>query len=218
METEVIMRRELFGGQIAQRSKSKFFSATDLVRAANKWRAINDEAFFDFSAWLKTKSTLKFISELEKEFGEVIIKSRGKGKSTWIHPLLFIDLALAISPKLKIEVYKWLYDHLLEFRNNSGDSYKMMCGALYVRHGNKRTFPDLIKKLARKIQEICGVKDWQAATEEQLEKRNEIHKEITLLAEVLNSPDTAIRIALKRTEKTFVSHTPPNDYSKAYAW
>lgn len=199
METEVIMQRELFGGQIAQRSKTKFFSATDLVRAANQWRAVNKKPSFDFSAWLKTKSTLEFIEELEKEFGKTIIRSRGKGSSTWVHPLLFIDLALAISPKLKIEVYQWLYDHLIEFRNNSGDSYKLMCGALYVRHGNKRTFPKHIKRLAVIIQERCGVKDWQQATEEQLKQRDQIHKDIAWLADVMNSNRQAVRLALSRS-------------------
>jgi hypothetical protein len=32
---------------------------------------------------------------------------------------------------LKIEVYSWLFDKLIKYRNNSGDSYKKMAGALF---------------------------------------------------------------------------------------
>ena len=124
MKTEVIMRRELFGMEVRQKSKSEFFSATDLVRAGNHWRAVNNKPFFNLTAWLKTKSTSEFIAELEKEYGSAI----SKGSKTWVHPFLFIDLALAISPKLKIEAYTWLYDQLLSNRNDSGDSYKKCVG------------------------------------------------------------------------------------------
>ena len=41
MVTEVIMKRELFGHEISQKSKSEFFSATDLSKAGNEWRRSN---------------------------------------------------------------------------------------------------------------------------------------------------------------------------------
>lgn len=204
------MKRELFGAQISQRSKSEFFSATDLVKAGNQWRRKNDKPDFNFSMWMKNKQTQEFMSEIEKKHGKSIIKSRGKGSHTWFHPLLFIDLALAISPQLKIEVYEWLFDHLIRYRNNSGDSYKAMCGALYVRHGNKQTFPDLIKGLALRIQKYCGVRDWQTATEEQLAKRNKIHEDIALLADVMNNNDEAIRIVFERLNTAIKANTKTN--------
>jgi len=198
MKTEVVMQRELFGSKIAQRSKSEFFSATDLTKAGNKWRAEHGKPELRLATWLRSKQTKEFVEELEGRFGKAVIKGRGRGAHTWVHPLLFIDLALAISPQLKIEVYEWLFDHLIRHRNDSGDSYKAMCGALYVRHGNKKTFPDLIKKLALRIQKYCGVKDWQTATESQLTKRNKIHEDIALLADVMNNNDEAIRIVFER--------------------
>lgn len=57
--------------------------------------------------------------------------------------LLFLDLALAINPKLKVEVYEWLFDKLLEYRNDSGDSFKEMTGALYNNCSNKSQFSKL---------------------------------------------------------------------------
>lgn len=198
MRTEVEMKRELFGGEITQKSKSEFFSATDLVKAGNKWRVLNDKPTFNLSAWMSTKSTKEFVEELEERFGAVVIKSRGKGHHTWFHPYLFIDLALAISPSLKIEVYGWLFDHLIKNRNESGNSYKKMCGALYPRHKNKSEFTPFIKKLAMRIQRYCGVSNWQTATEVQLAKRNKIHEDIALLADAMNNNDEAVRIVFDK--------------------
>jgi hypothetical protein len=200
MKTQVIMKRELFGVEISQKSKTEFFSATDLVRAGNQWRASNGMELFKMSEWLRRKSTKEFISELEDKYGKVKISGRGRGNHTWVHPLLFIDMALAISPKLKIEVYEWLFDHLIKYRNDSGDSYKEMCGYLFVHHPNKQTFASYIAKIAIDIQKKLGVSNWQIATEKQLEQRDRIHRDIAILADVLNKNDEAVRIALSRID------------------
>ena len=197
MKTEVIMKRELFGEQISQKSKSEFFSATDLVRAGNKWRRINNLSDFNLSQFLSLQSTKEFINSLEEKYKEdIFIKGRGRASNTWVHPLLFIDIALAINPKLKIEVYEWLFDQLIKYRNDSGNSYKKMCGALYNKYSNKSNFHKYISELAEKIKLTCHVKDWESATEVQLKKRDKIHENIYLLCDVLNSYDEAVRIAL----------------------
>jgi len=202
MKTEVIMRRQLFGEEISQKSKSEMFSATDLVRAGNKWRIMNGMSPFKMSHWFQLEGTKEFIRELEDRFGEVKIAGRGRGKHTWVHPMLFIDMALAISPKLKIEVYQWLYDHLIRYRNDSGDSYNLMCGALYRRSKNKSVFHREIANVARLVQIECGIKgDWQSATEDQLDYRDRLHRNIALLAEVLDDADEAVRIGIKKTKE-----------------
>jgi len=166
MKTQVIMKRELFGMEISQKSKSEFFSATDLVRAGDKWRRLNGKKDFNMSSWLTNKTTLEFIEEIEKKYKEAaLIKGRGKTGHTWVHHLLFIDMALAISPKLKIETYEWLFDRLIKNRNNSGNSYKLMCGSLFVRHGDKKEFVKYISGVANSIKLKCKVDDWQDASE-----------------------------------------------------
>ena len=197
MKTQVIMIRELLGYDIRQQSKTEFFSATDLAKAGNVFRFKEGRAMFNMSTWLKSESTKLFIAELEASFDcEAVDITRGRNGCTWVHPLLFIDMALAISPKLKIEIYSWVMDELLKHRNNSGDTYKAMCGALYVRHGDKQTYPNMITSLARDIKSACGVTDWQAATEEQLKRREKIHYDISLLSSALNNNEEAIRIGL----------------------
>ena len=186
METEVVMKRELFGCQISQKSKSEFYSATDLSKAGNEWRRKQGLTDFNLSQYLKNKSTTEFLNELEIKYKtKCKIIGRGAGANTWVHPLLFIDIALAINPKLKIEVYEWLFDHLIKYRNESGDSYKEMCGALYDLHTNKKEFAGFIVMVADYIRTSTGVTNWQEANESQLEIRDKIHVAIKLFCNVL---------------------------------
>ena len=201
METEVIMKRELFGCEISQKSKTEFFSATDLVRAGNRWRAMNGIELFKLHSWMETKSTKEFIAELEKNYGVVKINSKGKNQHTWVHPFLFIDMALAINPTLKIQVYTWLMDSLLKYRNDSGDSYKKMTGAIFLKTTNKSSFIDNLKQIAHRIKEECGVDDWQRATEEQLKLRDRIHENIALLSDVVKL-DTAVDVGIEKAKIT----------------
>ncbi len=188
-------KRKLFGIEIDSIVMNKFLCATSLVKAGNRKRMVDGKAPFRLDSWLNQKGTKEFIEELNKKYGKVKTKY---GRNTWFHPLLFIDLALAIDPKFKVEVYGWLFDLLIKNRNVSGDSYKQMCGNLYTRHRNKRSFPEFIKNVAGKIRLKCNVVDWQEATEDQLRLRDKIHNEIALLSDVLNNNDEAVRIALLR--------------------
>lgn len=203
MKTEVVMTRELFGMPISQKSKSEFFSATDLSKAGSKWRMANGyDTTFNLSAYLNNKTTKEFMEELEKRTGKKpIIKGRGRGVHTWVHPYLFIDIALAISPKLKLEAYEWLFDKLLEYRNDSGDSYKRMCGALYNRTSKKSEFHKNMPKVADYIKMECGVKDWNTATEQQLKLRDRIHDNVALLCDVIQDPNKALAVGIKKAKE-----------------
>ena len=209
MKTEVVMKRPLFGMEVSQKSKSEMLSGTDLVKAGNKWRRANEMSDFNLSQWLKLAGTSEFISELEKKYdGEVLIKGRGRSAHTWMHPLLFIDCALAISPKLKIETYEWLFDSLLKYRNDSGDSYNKMVGSLYGRWSDKKTFPKFIQQVARDIRTLCNTEDWQRASEQKLKVRYELQNEIALLCDVLQDPKLAVQIGFARVMN--VDYTLPS--------
>lgn len=201
MKTEVIMKRELFGCEISQKSKSEFFSATDLINAGNKWRLANDLPLFNINTWLQQKNVKEFIQELKKQYGEIKINSKGKNSHTWVHPYLFIDIALAINPNLKIQVYSWLFDKLIQYRNDSGDSYKKMCGALYVNQGNKSVFRNYIISVAKQIQDACEVSDWQKATESQLILRDKIHENIFVLSDIMRHNENIVEVAIKKAKQ-----------------
>jgi hypothetical protein len=195
------MKRKLFDGEVRQNSKDSMISANDLCLVGNKYRVLNGLKPMTLQTWVNSQSTQEFISELEKMFGVVSKTKRGADGGTWLHPYLAIDLALHISPKFKIEVYGWLYDELLKYRNFSGDSYKKMCGAIFDRTSSKSTFPKDIQKLAEYIKKECNVKDWQHATEQQLKLRDKIHENIALLVEVMNNINQAIRIGIMKAKE-----------------
>ena len=202
METSVIMQRELLGCLIRQNSKTEFLCSTDLVIAGNKWRAMNGLRPIDFGQWKNQATTKDFISELERQYGKVIISGNGRGNPTWVHPFLFLDLALSLNPKFKVEVYKWLYDCLLKYINSSGDSYKIMAGALYENTSQKTKFSESMKKLANIIKNKIGVDDWQKATEEQLQYRDKIHEYISIACGMIKKNNNeAIRIGILEAEK-----------------
>lgn len=201
MKTQVIMKRPFMGSEISQQSNTSMFSATDLVRVINTKRRELGRPNFNITAYLSRKSTVEFIEELQKNNDKVIIKSRGKGHHTWVHPLLFLDIALLVDPKLKVEVYQWLYDELIKSRNNSGDSYKKMCGYLYDNHGNKHEFPVYIMQVAKHIRRTLNVDDWNTASEEQLKLRDKIHENIALLTTALRDNNQAVRLGIKEALK-----------------
>ena len=205
MKTQVLMKRPLFDGSIRQKSDNGYLSANDLMKAGNKWRIKNNKPPVDLQRWFQLEQTKEFVNELENQLNEKVkIASRGRKGETWLHPYLFIDLALYISPKLKIEVYQWLYDELLKYRNNSGDSYKKMTGALWHNSKNKSNFKESIRKTANIIKKECGVIDWQKASEEQLRLRDKIHENIALLSDVLNDNNEAIRLGIIKAKEQSV--------------
>ena len=70
--------------------------------------------------------------------------TRGKGGGTWMHPYLFVKFAMWLSPKFELQIIKWVYDNLIETRNQAGDFYKEMCDTImneYMRiKGEKPNF------------------------------------------------------------------------------
>lgn len=202
MITEVKMIRKFNGFDIKQRNTDEYFSATDLVRAGNKYRLNNGMDKFNLTSWRKSNSTSEFIKTLEVEIGKpAIILGRGKNHETWVHPFLFIDLALSISPVLKVKVYRWVYDNLIKYRNSSGDSYKKMCGALYITQSNKSKYEEEIKKLALRIQKEVGINNWQEASQEQLKLRDKIHENIALLSDIIRDRELLYETAIRKAKE-----------------
>lgn len=190
------MERALLGSKVRQRSDNGFFNLTDLERIGNAYRLSNNLPMMRLSSYLSNQETKEFISELESRFGVVKIANRGRGSGTWGHPLLFIDMALSMHPSLKIEVYEWIKDELIKYRNDSGDSYKNMCGAIITRLSNKSNFRQYVRKVAILIRIACKVKSWETATEAQLKLRDRIQDVITLYTKVLTNPNDCIRLAV----------------------
>jgi KilA-N domain len=206
MKTMVIMKRSFMDKEISQRSDNEFLSATDLVRVGNLWRLNNNLPAFNLNEYLRRKSTIEFLESLSKEYKEIKINSKGKNSHTWVHPFLFIDIALALNPDFKLSVYKWIYDSLIKYRNDSGDSYKKMTGALWLTIENKSEFTKEIIDIANKIKIECGVIDWQEANETQLKLRDKIHEYVALLSDIIRDRKNLLDVAIKKARNEDVKH------------
>lgn len=205
MKTKVILERKFMTGFVRQDSKNGMFNATDLVKIGDQKRIELGKDKFNLSQFLGTKSVLEFIEELHNSLPneKIIVAKKGKGGGTWVHPLLFIDIALALDPKLKIGVYGWLHDELIKYRNDSGSSYNKMVGALYNRYENKSEFKNQIILLAKYIKLKCEVEDWNTATEDKLKLRDKIHDNISLLCDVLRDTKQAVKIGVENALKEY---------------
>ena len=200
MKTEVIMRRNLLGVAVRQRHKSGHINAKDLCQAARRAREARGLREFNTTQWLKAKSTQEFIEDIERSYdGPAVLTVKGRLGGTWLHPLLAVDLALALDSKVKLAVYEWLLDGLLEARDRSGDSYRLMCGQLQANYHNKAQFHLWLPTVARKIKQACNVLDWQDASKDQLHLREKLHVMIGSVAEITKHSEESVDVAIAQT-------------------
>jgi len=195
MKTEVIMQRELIGETVRQRHKSGLFSLSDLERIGNKYRLDKGLSIKKAVDYFRTPANKEFLAELEREYGEVQTGGQGRGKEKWVHPYLFIDIALWYNPELKVKVYEWVYDNLIKYRNDSGDSFKRMSKALGENCNIRGRYGTVIPRVSTLIYKTVGVdgKDkWEKATPEQLKLRDDIQDTITTLTHVIKNADEAV--------------------------
>ena len=140
MKTSKIMQRKLMGYEVRQNHKTEMLNANDLHKAGNGVREINGMTKKQMAAYFNLDSTNELIKEICVVDGirldEVKKSTRGKMGGTWVHPILFIDMAMWYSPELKVRILKWVQDGLLMARDSSGNSFKEMNSAL------TRAFPD----------------------------------------------------------------------------
>lgn len=134
MKTSVNMNRQMGNFIVLQRTKDGYFDASYLLRQWNDKQISNKK---QLSKFLENESTKKFINEiyeqechtensLNGDFQPVIII---KGKNTasgrkpdkvFMHPYLYLDFAMWLSPEFKYQVLKFVYDELIEFRHAAG--------------------------------------------------------------------------------------------------
>lgn len=211
---QILTSRELMGVVVKQRTKDEFFDIADLLRAGNIWRIQNGLGLAQLANYESTKETKEFIEELRIKHGGEVWYKRKKGRvrndanedeaGVWVHPLIMIDFALWLNPRLKVETYSWIMDFLVKYRRDSGDSYKRMCGALFQYSTDRVNFYKNIAKLAKIIKVECGLREdeeWNKASEEQLKKRDRIQDNIAGLCGVLKDTKNAIELGILQTRQ-----------------
>lgn len=202
MKTTIIMKRNLEGQFVRQRTSDGYFNVTDVIRIGNKMRASLNEPLFDLSGYLAVEENKTFIDTLKQIRNEPIIETKkGKNGGTWVATPLFMDIAFKINPRFKALIYCWAEDKLIPSRTLSGDSFKLMSKAI------KDIMPpdtpqEVLQKsmiiISNKIKSLLDVSDWQTATIEQLQLRDLIHNNISILADVISDKSKLVELAYKK--------------------
>ena len=164
--------------EVLQRTKDGMFNATALLnqwnRAAGMKKEMND--------YLRLQSTHDFLSALQSEFdfkdgNSPYLTSRGKySGGTWTTPLLFIDFAMWLNPKFKVQVLKFVYDELIKCRTAAGDNYNVLAKSI-------ASLPDVdYPKVARALNWIVFNKHERdirnTATPQQLQDMDELQRKL----------------------------------------
>lgn len=183
MKTNQIIKRPFWGREIRQEHLTDYFCINDLTDIANKYRKTIGLSEARWDHYVETAKTKEFLQEIIRQKGivDIIRATRGKGGSTWVHPLVFFDYAMWLSPEFKVYVYDWLYDCMTIYRDDSGESYKKMCGYICETGESPAKATLTIQQLAKAIKRDLEVEDWNYTTPEKLKLRDEIHKGMILL-------------------------------------
>lgn len=132
MKTSVTMTRRLGQFEVLQRTKDGMFNATALLNQWNRASGMKKE----MNDYLRLQSTHDFLSALQseadfKDGNSPYLTSRGKySGGTWMTPLLFIDFAMWLNPKFKVQVLKFVYDELIKCRTAAGDNYNVLAKSI----------------------------------------------------------------------------------------
>lgn len=190
MITSVTMVRKMGSFNVEQRTKDGYFDANALL---SQWNSNKSNSKRELRKFLESPKTIQFVNEIELEspidkmrLGEnkafFIKKGRNTAKGrthdeTWMHPYLFIDFAMWLNPRFKLSVIKFVYDQLIEQRNDAGDNYKSLSSSLTKLKGY--SFQEVAKALQWIVYNQNGKNLRQTATQQQLQEINDIQKKLS---------------------------------------
>ncbi len=162
---------------VTQRTNDSFFNATELLTQWNNYSGMQKQMIH----FMDNNSTKEFIQLLEsevqtKERNYVVMQKRGKNGGTWMHPYLFIDFAMWINPKFKLDVIRFVYDQLIQYRHLAGDNYRGLTSA--VQRFSNVNYSTLAKGLNYIVFDKHEENLRQKATQEQLNQLTEIQKQL----------------------------------------
>lgn len=144
MKTNQVMERKMGDFIVTQRTKDGFFDGSELLR---QWNAVEGNPRRRMAEFLdspKTKDFLKALAEDESQrtkidIGENQLLMKVKGRNTkngkvpdkvWMNPLLYIKFAMWINPTFEVKVLRFVYDEMIKYRNEAGDAYRELGGAV----------------------------------------------------------------------------------------
>ena len=180
MKTNQIMVREQ---GFIQRTSDGYFNATKLVE---QWNITNGEKK-QLGNYMKTQSTNDYVEQLKKEGIEnpiIAVRGNNKNSGTWVHPKVFIDLAMWVSVEFKSKVIDYVLDGLIKSRHDAGDYYNEMTKAIldtYVDYYNVKPPAHVYIEEANMVKSLVVSKDRNNMTEQELKQLTYLQKFNTML-------------------------------------
>lgn len=196
MKTSVIMKRVLGSHEVRQESKDGMFNANDLLSIYNK----QGEKKKRLDNYIKRPETKELTEALLRKLNQDtsnrvflpdnIIRTSKAMKTekggTWLHPYQFIDFAMWLSADFKVMCIEWIYDHLIELRNQVGDEYKELTRSIkvHLQPTNIEVYRDEINMINKLVFGSDIKEPRQTATKEQLQLLQTLQKaDIKLISE-----------------------------------
>lgn len=157
MKTNQTLTRQMGNFEVFQRTSDGFFNATALLK---QWNG-QSRSERKMDNYFNVKGTDEFVSTIMVRENLhtpklVYVKSRasrGLNSGTWMHPLLFIDFAMWINPEFKYDVLRFVYDQLIQYRIEAGDTYREMTAQI-ARISKKSDIPVNISSIASALNHI----------------------------------------------------------------
>lgn len=130
---------------VLQRTSDGYFEANALLR---QWNAKSDNATLAISKFLGQSKIKDFMEALAEEesviakqqigLNQLVITQKPKRDKSgrrepdkvWMNPTLFIKFAMWLNPRFEVKVIKFVQDELIRFRQDCGDNYISLTGAL----------------------------------------------------------------------------------------
>ena len=168
MKTNQILTRKMGDFEVLQRTSDGYFDGNALL---TQWNKTKENPQRQMARFLDQDQTKEFLTALREDLSqstekyspekELFIKgkastnkdgSRNPAK-VWMHPYLFIKFAMWINPRFEVKVIKFVYDQLIEYRNEAGNAYKEMSSSV-AKLVDKSFMPVAIQNVAKAINHI----------------------------------------------------------------
>ncbi len=125
MITEQLVEREFMGNVIRQNHKTLMLNANDLMNAYKQSNPLTSKTVHKYLDNASTREYIEVLIHAERlPANHIHYAKKGSGGSTWMHPFLFVDFAMWLSPEFKYIAIKWMHDNLCLLRDAAGDEFK----------------------------------------------------------------------------------------------
>jgi hypothetical protein len=196
MKTNQTMILQFSGKTLAVEHKTKMGSLTELWAIGNSIREAKGLTQLDMANYLRSPETLELVQAIERKEGfkpaeptelkdgrvptiksDLIVTKRGRYTGgTWAHLYILLDAASRMDADFKVKMFDILVEgKLLEWRDDSGDSFKAMNVLLdttVVKTPETRNYIALAMAIKNNVKPTGG--EWNTANYAELKRRTNI--------------------------------------------